>query len=209
MTNQQSAKRLVDPIQTLSDLPAITSEPRYSVRVTTLDRLSPTLLSLTFNRPDGFGFEAGQFVWLVLPKLTKVGGVIDRRMYAIASATDAIGVTVLVDLDDSSYASLLASMTVGAKVDLVGPVGSVYDISPSGAVLIVDGESIAPMLSNMRSKVVDELTIAIYNHKKLPGAIAEELNLFAGKHNYDLKYINNYPKRSDFKYLTNGEDRPV
>src|SRR3954447_2508533 len=97
--------------------------PTFDVRLAGGRMLSPQVRELTFERVDGapFGFQAGQWVSLVLPLAEGEA----RRAYSIASpplgdAKFEIAVTRVADGPGSSFLHALAD---GATLRAIGPQG--------------------------------------------------------------------------------------
>ena len=111
-----------------------------------------SIRTITLDLPDWPGHRAGQHVDL---RLTAEDGYQAERSYSIASAPEDHGVMLTVErLDDGEVSPYLVDeLTVGAELELRGPVGGyfVWDAMSGGPVLLVAGGSgVVPFRSMLR-----------------------------------------------------------
>lgn len=62
-----------------SRLPNIDRESRFHVKIVEKIKISKDLFIIALEKPKDFVFIPCQYIWLVLPELTKYFGVIDRK----------------------------------------------------------------------------------------------------------------------------------
>lgn len=111
-----------------------------------------TTRSIALDLPDWPGHRPGQHVDI---RLTADDGYQAERSYSIASAPEDDGVVLTVErLDDGEVSPYLVDeLTVGAELELRGPVGGyfVWEATTGGPVLLVAGGSgVVPLRSMLR-----------------------------------------------------------
>ena len=125
------------------------SDPgRHNAEVLGVARLSDTVFRLRLSRPEGFAFQAGQYVRLRPPGRT------EARAYSIAShPADESGLEFLIRHVPGGLASewVAGEAKAGDRVKLQGPLGSfARDDRASRQVFVVGGTGLAPALSMLR-----------------------------------------------------------
>lgn len=120
-----------------------------------IKEISPNSLEVSFSIEEGsFFFEAGQYIWIILPKLGFPDLKGERRAFSITSSTfNKKQISILFRDSDSGYKKTLRSLPLGSEVKVVGPFGSSYVPKPEQQkiVMIAGGVGIAPFLSILRS----------------------------------------------------------
>ncbi|MFO0676588.1 MAG: FAD-dependent oxidoreductase [Polyangiaceae bacterium] len=138
--------------------------PSFEARMVSARMLSPNVRELTFERVDGaaFGFEAGQWVNLVLPGDPSPY----RRAYSIASAPDGsprfeLAVTRVADGPGSG---LLHAMSPGSVVRAEGPQGFFTQGTNAGApaLFVATGTGVTPMRSMIRDALAHGATSPLW-----------------------------------------------
>ncbi len=135
------------------------------------------MATLSLTRPDGFEFEAGQWLRLALP----VGGGVATKTFTIASAPADELLEITTRLSGSPYKRVLASLGPGADVDLSGPGGRLrLPGGLTGAVFLAGGVGITPVRSMLRDAVgsgrsFSDAVIVYGNRDPSCVAYAEEL----------------------------------
>lgn len=124
----------------------------YLVKLHDRQAVAEDTLAFRFTRPEGFAFEAGQFVELTLtnPLLTDAGG--NTRAFSIASAPHEGSLLVATRLRDTPFKRVLATLPLGARVKLEGPFGNLglHADATRPAVFLAGGIGITPFRSMLR-----------------------------------------------------------
>ncbi|HKY73940.1 MAG TPA: PAS domain S-box protein [Patescibacteria group bacterium] len=98
-------------------------------------------------------FQAGQYVWLVLPNMLSPDPRGDRRAFSICSSpNNAEAITIASRVTDSGYKQTLAALELGAKVEIIGPFGffTMPNEPQKPLVLLAGGIGITPFFSMIR-----------------------------------------------------------
>lgn len=73
---------------------------------------------------DSLKFQAGQYVWLVLPNMSVQDPRGNRRAFSVFSSPNQAGIIKIASrMSDSGYKQTLAGLELGAKVEIIGPFG--------------------------------------------------------------------------------------
>ncbi len=139
--------------------PAEPARPKGFVTVPVLATFdeTPTIKTIRFARPEGFDFEAGQFVTIRVP----VDGKDYARCYSISSAPDVRGyLEISVKRLGLVSSALHATVRPGGMLSLKSPAGAFRypagDVRPIA--LLAGGIGITPLMSMLRHAVTTEPT---------------------------------------------------
>jgi ferredoxin-NADP reductase len=141
-------------------------------------------LEISFERPDGFDFEPGQYVQLAVPKLLHPDRKGRSRVFSIASSPlDEETASVVFRETGSGYKRTLAELEIGSPVVLQGPHGfHTLPKQPSRpVVLVAGGIGITPHLSMLRFATESaydpnhRITLLYVNRNKQRAAYLDEL----------------------------------
>ncbi len=155
--------------------------------------LTPDTLEMTFQvESNSFHFSAGQYIWLILPKLISPDPKGERRAFSITSSSSRHdSVSILFRVSNSSYKKSLLNMKIGSEAQISGPFGSslVCDFQ-NELIMIGSGVGIAPFMGIIRSIDSDIATpklklISI----TMPGRdnfITEEFRMVCSNHHTEL-----------------------
>lgn len=128
--------------------PTPSAPARHAAQVRAVERLSASVYRLALSRPEGFQFQAGQYVRLRPP------GARAARAYSISSAPDdPAELEFLIRHVPGGLVStwLSDSAAVGDRVALQGPMGAfAFDRAADRHVFVVGGTGLAPALSMLR-----------------------------------------------------------
>jgi ferredoxin-NADP reductase len=150
-------------------------------------------MAFHFDKPAGFSFKPGQAIDLILAKPTSADPADARHTFSIVSAPSEDLITIATRMRDSGFKNALASLPIGAAVELDGPFGSLtlHSNRARPAVFIAGGIGITPFMSILRQAVHDQLPqrfILVYsNHRPEVAAFLDELQkLEREKQNFRL-----------------------
>lgn len=124
----------------------------YEVRFLGQRAVAPHITEVTFSRPEGFTFSAGQYVQLGIPRLSQADHRGRSRVFSLISAVDAIDLTVAFRQSASGFKSTLAASQPGSRLRLDGPHGHTT-FQPGltvPLVLVAGGVGITAFLSMLR-----------------------------------------------------------
>lgn len=193
-----------------TNLPGILMEPRFQVRIFSIKKKLPEVIILVLERPKKFQFIPGQYIWLVLPDRTKQNGVIDRRAFSIASATNDETIELLIRIIDHEYLLAIEELKVNDQVDIIGPMGSTFTAPNEGAIMIAGGTGVAPFLSILRSGSAGIFSLFAYESRLQPLHYEEELKSLSEKYGYQIMDNTGRPQSSDFILIADKADkRPI
>lgn len=192
-------------------LPEMTKEPRFRVRVVANEHVAPDELLLTLERPQGFAFTPGQYLWLVIPRRTQQHGTVDRRAYHIASGTQHTNLELLIRMVGSDYLREVAALRSGDKAEIIGPMGSAFIAPKQGAVMIASSAGAAPFLSALRSGLAGAFSFTMFHAKNRPLYCRKELEELARQHaEYSVAFHEGVPKDGDVaSFAKDKSTRPV
>lgn len=146
---------------------------------------TPTIKTFRFSRPDGFEFEAGQFVTVRI----RVDGKEYARCYSISSAPHVRGyLEISVKRSGLASNALHATLRPGSMVGIRRPVGAFK--YPSGddrpIVLIAGGIGITPLVCMMRHAIAAEpgrpVTLLYSVHTEDEFAFYDDIVVAARRH---------------------------
>lgn len=121
-------------------------------------------LEVSFERPKGFTFKAGQYIQLGVPKLLYSDPEGKSRTMSIASSpTDQEKISVAFRETGSGFKRTLKELPQGAPVNIEGPHGFfvIPEKSVDPIVLIGGGIGVTPYLSMLRFANEKRLTVPI------------------------------------------------
>lgn len=144
-------------------------------------------LEVSFERPAGFTFEAGQYVQVRLPKLLCRDPKGPSRVFSITSSPlDDERVSIAYRDTGSGFKQTLRELPIGEKVMIEGPHG--FNTLPRDAsrpvVFVAGGIGITPFLSMLRfadqtDRAVPRVTLLYANRNRKSAAYLEEVDELA------------------------------
>jgi ferredoxin-NADP reductase len=121
----------------------------YDVEVTGVEARCPDVLSIRFERPDGYQFAAGQYLALSLQ--TAEGA--QTKPFSHSSATGDAYLEITTRLSGSAFKAALSDLRPGDRVRIAGPRGRLtLPAGESRVAFLVGGVGITPVISMLRSQ---------------------------------------------------------
>lgn len=204
-------KYSVKQVGLLSNLPEISREPRFRVKVNKNSQVIQNAIILSLECPSGFTFIPGQYIWLVLPECSKDYGVIDRGAYSISSGVNNPTLDLFIRTTNNKFTSKVKKLKIGEEVDIIGPMGSAFLAPISGVIMISGGTGISPFLSIIRSHMAEKLHLIAYNSNKEESIYYDkELQKISDTYDYQVICKTAEPQPSDFRQIISKKDkRPI
>jgi len=146
---------------------------------------TPSIRTIRIARPEGFHFEAGQFV----PVRTKIDGKDLTRCYSISSAPEAVGyLEISVKRQGVVSTALHTSIRPGSLLSIRQPAGSFKypGLDDRPLVLVAGGVGITPLMSMLRHGVTAQparpMTLVYGAHTAADFAFRDELECLSRRH---------------------------
>ncbi len=147
-------------------------------------------VSFTFNRPTNFIFEAGQYVYITLPKLNYPDERGETRHFTISSSpTENEGLTITTKIrEESGYKKTLNELPIGSVVEARGPQGffviNERKTPLSNNVFLAGGIGITPFRSIIKYEIDKNLNVPInliYSNSSNDYMFKEDLDMWDEK----------------------------
>lgn len=178
---------------------------KFTSTLLSIEELNPKLRLFTFSAPEGFKFNAGQYVMAMIP----AQGNLLKRQYSIANPPNQanhihLAITKVQDGAGSNY---FFDLKPKSKVDFMGPMG-LFTIRQGeleqGATFISTGTGIVPFHSMIKEllsqKCKSKLTlIAGYRHEKDVLFEKEFKDLAVNCKNFNYYQILSKPQNPNYK----------
>lgn len=129
-----------------------------AVTVREVESVGPDTLAITFETPDAFEAEPGQFVQLI----ADVDGEEVARFYTLSSpdVDDSFEVTVAVD-PEGEFGPYLADVEAGDTVRIKGPFGNSHYRDEDEVVVLAGGPGIGPAVAIAERALAEDGDAAI------------------------------------------------
>lgn len=127
--------------------------PAYTIVCKTKEMIAPGVYDISFNRPEGFTFKAGQFVLFDVPLVDNLSDI-QPRAYSIASAPFEQDLRFIIKITPGGRTStwIETMLTVGSEVVMKGPFGF-FVLKPEKTdkdyVFIATGTGVGPFRSHI------------------------------------------------------------
>ena len=127
----------------------VANRATYSVRLTDRREVAERTVAFQFEKPEGFMFEAGQFVELALVNPSETDREGSSRAFSIASAPEEDVLVVATRMRNTAFKRVLQTMPLGTGVTIEGPFGNLvlHANATRPAVLLAGGIGITPFRS--------------------------------------------------------------
>lgn len=162
--------------------------PIYTIKLLKRENIANQTIVLTFEKPDGFGFVAGQYggFTLINPVETDEKGA--TRRFSFLSAPEDSHICFATRIQSSAYKRNLQAMPIGATIKLAGPVGNfVLHTDPAiPAVMIAGGIGVTPFYSMiqhvLRHEPERKITLIYGNQTVADSALLSDLTELSERH---------------------------
>ncbi|WP_417310505.1 ferredoxin--NADP reductase [Devosia sp.] len=142
--------------------------------------------SFRFERPPGFEFTAGQAAYLTLLRLAEADARGRMRVFSLSGAPNESTLEITTRLGGSAFKRSLATLPIGAEVELEGPYGDLTLAPDRPAILLAGGIGITPFRSMVRDALArgraQELALFYSVSSATQAAFADELTALAKRH---------------------------
>ncbi len=162
-----------------------------------------------FERPKGFSYLAGQYIYITLPKLLYPDERGDTRHFTLSSSPteDKFAITTRMR-EESGFKKTLDEMKTGDEVGISGPNGSFAldnHKTTTQQIMIAGGIGVTPYRSMIKYVIDKALTVPIHliYSNSIPQEIAfkKELDKIAVNHpNIKVTYTITKPEESKVKW---------
>jgi ferredoxin-NADP reductase len=127
----------------------IASQPTYLLKLQRRLKLAERTMAFAFEKPDSFFFNAGQSIDMTLMNASETDAKGNRRAFSIACAPHEDGLLVATRIRDTAFKRVLATMPIGAQVEVTGPFGDfiLHNDAARPAVFLAGGIGITPFRS--------------------------------------------------------------
>jgi ferredoxin-NADP reductase len=136
----------------------------YKTRLKHKEKCSDGAMAFYFERPNGFEFQAGQYVdvTLINPPETDPEGSI--RSFSLASSPADEHLLIVTRIRDTAFKRVLQNLPTYTEVELEGPFGSftLHKNPSQAAVFLAGGIGIAPFSSMILDAEKEELQHRLY-----------------------------------------------
>lgn len=130
------------------------NEPKlYDSKILNRKEIAEDTFELELGLQNDFNFQAGQYIWLILPNLLYEDPRGQRRAFSICSSPNKKGlIDIIFRKSASGFKKTLIELPINSYVQVYGPFGSMIlpQEPPPLTVLIAGGTGIAPFLSIIR-----------------------------------------------------------
>ncbi|MBP9760870.1 MAG: FAD-dependent oxidoreductase [Candidatus Magasanikbacteria bacterium] len=124
--------------------------PRYTTKLLDKKSLTHNVLELTFEKPENFSFQAGQFVRFFIPDQT---GEIPRSYSLVSTPFDTTLSFCVKLLPEGKASAYFPTMHIGQTIDFDGPRGRFCVTEQTPLYFVATGSGIAPMLGLIRDEL--------------------------------------------------------
>ncbi len=127
----------------------IASQSMYLVKLKDRRQVAERTMAFQFEKPEGFTFEAGQFIDMTLINPSETDEEGNGRAFSIASAPEESMLLVATRMRDTAFKRVLGTMPIDSQVKIEGPFGSLvlHNNQARAAVLLAGGIGITPFHS--------------------------------------------------------------
>lgn len=138
--------------------------PIYTTKLKSKEEIAAGTMAFHLEKPEGFGFKAGQFgdYTLLSPSETDAEG--NTRGFSLASAPYEADLMFATRMRDTAFKRVLKTMEVGTEITLDAPYGSftLHNNAKIPAVFLTGGIGVTPVRSIVLQAAHDNLPHRIF-----------------------------------------------
>jgi len=125
---------------------------KYTVKLLKKEGVAKDTVAFSFEKPDDFVFEAGQYLNISLEKYLGAG-MSSQRSMSIASAPHEKDLIIVMRIGISEFKKTLNDLPINSEVEILGPFGHLSLQYDKPAVFIAGGIGLAPF----RGMIIDSI----------------------------------------------------
>lgn len=162
--------------------------PIFTLTLLEKKTVAQNTLELTFEKPAGFNYLAGQYGGFTLINPTSTDEKGNTRRFSLASAPHEPHLTVVTRVQTSAYKQNLQQMEPNATIKFAGPTGTftLHSDETIPTVFLAGGIGIAPFYSMIKDTLQQhparDLTLFYGNQTLADTAYLQELKALTTKH---------------------------
>lgn len=147
----------------------------YKTRLKHKQECSDGAMAFYFEKPDGFEFQAGQYVDITLINPSEIDAEGSIRSFSLASSPADGHLLIVTRIRDTAFKRVLQNLPVYTEVELEGPFGSftLHKDPSKAAVFLAGGIGIAPfssMILNAEKEGLQHQFYLFYANQRLESA---------------------------------------
>jgi ferredoxin-NADP reductase len=121
----------------------------YKVKLLRHEQIAEGTVAVFFEKPDGFQFNAGQFLRFSLIDPPETDDEGNSRTFSIASAPHEADLMIATRMRDTAFKRVLRAMPLGSEIEIKGPYGkmTLHEDPSRPAVFLTGGIGITPFRS--------------------------------------------------------------
>jgi ferredoxin-NADP reductase len=184
--------------------------PGTTIKLINRGEIAVSTLAFYFDKPAGFGFDAGQFVEMTLPRTRETALNDDKRTFSIASAPYERELMVATRIRGSAFKDVLCTMPFGTEVEINGPFGSLtlHQQEENSIVILTGGIGITPFRSMVvqaaKSQAARRMFLFYANRRPEDAPFLRELQELENM-NQNLKLIPTMTRMEKSRQAWDGE----
>lgn len=143
----------------------------YEVRLEGSEEIAEGTMAFHFEKPNGFSFNAGQAIDLVLVDPPATDTQSARHTFSVVSAPFQGELVVATRMRDSAFKRSLKSLPIGSPIKIEGPFGSfsLHSDRARPGIFIAGGIGITPFMSILRQAAKHQLPqrlVLLYSNRR-------------------------------------------
>jgi ferredoxin-NADP reductase len=160
----------------------------FNSRLLKREEVAEGTIALTFARPEGFVFRAGQTIDLYIPNMSPTDSLGNSRTFSLASAPEDTDLMITIRIRQSAFKQAAKNLLPGAELSIDGPFGSfhLHNDTSRAAVFLAGGIGITPFRSIVRhaaqAGLPHRMILFYSNRRPQDAAFLTELTELAAAH---------------------------
>jgi ferredoxin-NADP reductase len=153
----------------------------YKVKLKRREQVAEGTVAFYFEKPEGFQFEAGQFLRFSLINPTETDAEGDSRTFSLASAPYEEDLMIATRMRDTAFKRVIKTLPLGSEVEIRGAFGrmTLHDDPARPAVFLTGGIGITPFrsiaLESARARLAHQLYLFYANRRPEDAPFLDEL----------------------------------